>query len=34
MAKLAARSANKNALPSGQVELEKAALQETLSLLL
>jgi pyridoxine kinase len=32
MAKLAARSANKNALPSGQVELEKAALQETLSL--
>lgn len=32
LAKLAARSANKNALPSGQVELEKAALQETLSL--
>ena len=32
MAKLAARSANKNVLPSGQVELEKAALQETLSL--
>ena len=32
MAKLAASSANKNALPSGQVELEKAALQETLSL--
>ena len=32
MAKLAAKSANRNALPSGQVELEKAALQETLSL--
>ena len=32
MAKLASRSANKNVLPSGQVELEKAALQETLSL--
>ena len=32
MAKLAARSANRNVLPSGQVELEKAALQETLSL--
>ena len=32
MAKLAARSANKNVLPTGQVELEKAALQETLSL--
>ena len=32
MAKLAARSANKNALPSGQVELEKAAHQEALSL--
>ena len=32
MARLAARSANKNVLPSGQVELEKAALQETLSL--
>ena len=32
MAKLAARSANKNELPSGQVEVEKAALQETLSL--
>ena len=32
MAKLAARSANKNVLPNGQVELEKAALQETLSL--
>ena len=32
MAKLATRSANKNVLPAGQVELEKAALQETLSL--
>ena len=32
MAKLAAKSANRNALPSGQVELEIAALQETLSL--
>ncbi|MEC7155090.1 MAG: hypothetical protein VXW66_06460, partial [Pseudomonadota bacterium] len=32
MAKLAGRSANKNVLPSEQVELEKAALQETLPL--
>lgn len=32
MAKLAAKSANKNVLPSSQIELEKAALQETLSL--
>ena len=32
MAKLASRSANKNVLPSEQVELEKAALQETLLL--
>ena len=32
MAKLAGKSANKNALPSGPVEMEKPALQETLSL--
>ena len=32
MAKLAGKSANKNALPSGPVEMEKPTLQETLSL--
>ena len=32
MARLASRSANKNVLPNDQVELEKAALQETLPL--